>query len=109
MYVNGSVKISINYKKAAAMQWMRYGNTDVTTLDIFLDIPARWISISWYKNRVDTVMGHVQILKREESDIDDLTDEIQNNIDNDYRMTHECTIEGYEHPPIPLVKGSYGN
>ena len=49
------------------------------------------------------------MLKREESEMDALTDEVQSHIDHDDHMTQECTIEGHEHPPLPLVKGSYSS
>ena len=52
------------------------------------------------------------MLKRQESEsesgMDALKDEVQSQIDHDDHMTHECTIKGHDHPPLPLVKGSYG-
>ena len=54
-------------------------------------------------------MGPLKMLKREESDMDTLTDEVQMRVDHDDHVTHECTIEGRDHPPPPLVEGSYGN
>ena len=53
---------------------------------------------------VEAVIGPLQMLKREESEMDALTDEVQSNIDHDDHMTHECIIEGHDHPPpFPLL------
>ena len=53
---------------------------------------------------VEAVMGPLKMLKREESDMDTLTDEVQMRVDHDDHVTHECTIEGRDHPPLPLLK-----
>ena len=58
---------------------------------------------------VETVMGPVQIVKKEESEMDALMDEVQCHIDHSDHMTHQCSIDGHEHPPLPLIKGLYGN
>lgn len=54
-------------------------------------------------------MGHVQKLKKEESEMDAFLNEVQSHIDYGDYMTCECSTEGYEHLPLPLVKGTYGN
>ena len=100
---------SINYKLAAAIQMMGNGNTDVATLAGFLELPASWSSISRHMQMAEEVMGPVQIKKREESEVDALREEVEAHRENNDLLLHECKIVDHEHPPLPMIKGSYGN
>lgn len=81
---------------------MGCGNTCIATLAGFLDIPVL------YMKGVVVVMWPVQIVKKEESEMDALLDELQRHMDHNDRMTHQRSIEGHEHPPFSLIKSSYG-
>ena len=98
----------MNYRVAAAMQQIGYGNTDAATLAGFLDLPGSWSLIARHMKRVEEVMGPVQVQKREESEMDAASGEVEAQKEHDDHRTHECTIEGHEHPPLPMVKGTYG-
>lgn len=52
-------------------------------------------------------MGYMQMLNREESEVDALLDEVQSYIDHDDHVTCGCSIEGCEH--MSLVQGIYDN
>ena len=100
---------AINYKLAAAMQQMGCGSTDIATLAGFLDIPVSWSSVARHMKAVEEVMGPIQIEKKEESEMEAVRIEVQSQMDHDDHLTHESTIEGHEHPPLPLIKCSHGN
>ena len=87
---------------------MGCGNTDAATLAGFLNLPGSWSSIERHMKRVEEVMGPVQMQKREESKMDAASGEVQAQKEHDDYQTHKCTIEGHDHPPLPLVKGTYG-
>ena len=99
---------AINYQLAAAMQQMGCGNTDDATLAGFLDLPATWSVITSHLQQVEKVMGPLQIRMADESMENALADEIKCIKKYGTLEHHECTIQGHAHPPLPLVKGSYG-
>ena len=101
-------KFAINYKVVGAMQQMGCGNTDITTLSVFLDLPTSAAVVTWTLREVEAVLGPVQILKKEESERDAVALEVSLHQDNDDLETHECTMEGHTHPPLSMIKGSYG-
>ena len=47
--------------------------------------------------------------KREESEVDALREEVEAHRENNDLLLHECKIVDHEHPPLPMIKGSYGN
>ena len=50
----------------------------------------------------------MQEIKKIESETDALAHEIELARECNDLELHECTIEGHEHPPLPMIKGSYG-
>ena len=90
---------SINYKMAAAIQQMGCGSADVATLAGFLELPSSGSSVVQQLKTAEQVMGSIQISTRKLSEIE----AVRNGL-----LTHACTIKGFEHPPLPMLKGSYG-
>ena len=54
-------------------------------------------------------MGPVQIENREKREIEALVAaKIEAYCNNDDHEYHSCEISRHEHPPLPMIKGSYG-
>ena len=47
-------------------------------------------------------------MKKNESEVNVLVEEIAAHEYHDDIITHKCTIDGNKHGPLPVVKGSYG-
>ena len=87
---------------------MGCGYTDAGTLGGFLDLPVCSDTLRNGMKRVEDYLGAIQIRKREESEKDAVAEEIaMMKLKNDY-TEHSCDIEGHQHPPLPMVKGTYG-
>ena len=99
---------SINYKMAAAIQQMGCGSADVATLAGFLELPSSGSSVVQQLKTAEQVMGSIQIATRKLSEIEAVREEIKAHEENNDLLTHACTIKGFEHPPLPMLKGSYG-
>lgn len=46
----------------------------------------------------------MQIVKKEESEMDTLLDELQRHMDHNDCMTHQRSIEGHDHQPFSLMQ-----
>ena len=90
------------------MQHMGCGSADVIHLCGFLSLSGS--SIQYHIRRIEEVMGPVQISARESSERDSIMEEIEAKKinDSDGLKYHGCTIDEHKHPPLPMVKGSYG-
>ena len=69
-------QFSVNYKVAVALQQMGCGTTDVATLAGFVDLPSSGSAIEKQIKQVERVIGEIQIVKREESKVEALPDEV---------------------------------
>lgn len=56
---------------------------------------------------VEKLMGPIQLIKREENEIAAVADEIKAHIENNDDNKRECEMDGHDHPPRPMIKGSY--
>ena len=54
------------------------------------------------------MLGPVQLLLADESRKEAIADEIERTEKASDLEYKECTIAGHEHPPLPMLKGSYG-
>ena len=109
--LNGNAKSKryvLNYKAVAAMQQMGCGTSDMANLSAFLDLPTNADNINYHIKSVEKVLGKEQLAKREESEIEAVTLEIQENEKEEEMKMHECAIPGKTHGPLPILKGSYG-
>lgn len=87
---------------------MGCGYTDGGTLAGFLDLPICWDSLRNGLSRVESAMGDIQIKKREESEVDAILDEVKAHRENNDFEEHSCNMEDHQHPPLPMLKVSYG-
>ena len=99
---------ALNYRLCAALQQMGCGYTDGGTLAGFLDLPVNADSLRNGMKKVEQILGSVQIQKREESELDSVADEINATKEHDNYEEHGCTMNGHEHPPLPMLNGTYG-
>ena len=99
---------AINYRLCAAIQQMGCGFTDASTLAGFLDLPVTWDTMNYCMRKVEAVMGPIQLAKREECEIEALEEEIEAHHDYNDLLYHSCNIDGHKHPPLPMIKGTYG-
>ena len=53
-------------------------------------------------------MGWIHISKRHKSEINPLSEKIDAYRNHNDLITHECAVEDHGHPPLSIVKGSYG-
>ena len=88
---------------------MGYGPTDMGTLAGFLDINCSSHTIMKHMKAVEQIMGPIQIKKKEESMIDAIAEEVTETKAAGVYEEHKCKICGHEHPPLPMLTGSYGN
>ena len=82
--------------------------TDIATLAIFLDLSLSWSTLNWHLREVEKVLGPVEEMIKKESEKYALAVEVALHLQNNDLEKHECTIEGHEHAPLPMIKGSYG-
>ena len=108
---HGNTKYScyaLNFRLCAALQQMGCGYTDAGTLGGFLDLPVCSDTLRNGMKRVEQSLGSIEMRKREESEIDGVAEEIAAMRENNDYNEHSCDIEGHQHPPLPMVKGTYG-
>ena len=90
------------------MQQMGNGYTDIGTLVSFLDLPTCAETVAYNLQMVERVLGPVQLIQKDASEINSLQIELDMMVEKEAKQTYECTIEDKKHPPLPMVKGSYG-
>ena len=93
---------------AAAIQHMGCGSADVATLAGFLELPSSGSSVVQQLKTAEQVMGSIQISAHKLSEIEAVREKIKAHEENNDLLTYACTIQGFEHPPLPMLKGSYG-
>ena len=84
---------------------MRCGSTVIARITGCLDLPFCGHTIIKYLKEVEHTMGQVQIMKKNESKMDVLSEEIADHEHHDDLITHECTIDGHEHEAHSMMKG----
>ena len=100
--------LPLNYQLSAAVQSIGCGPADASTLSGFIDLPGK--SIEYHLKNAEKVLGKIQIEKRKLSEDDAVRNEVKAHKEHEKEglKYHECTMEGHEHPPLPMIKGSYG-
>ena len=88
---------------------MGCGNTDAATLAGFLDLPVTGDVMNNSQRSVEGIMGPIQIEKREQCEMEAVVDEVAAHIASNDMKKKEYNIDGHKHPPLPMLKGSYGN
>lgn len=78
----------------------------MATLIVFLDLPVPWSLVAKIMKQVEAVVGPVQIWK---SEMDTLVGDIESHKEHGDEKPHGCTIVDHIHPPLPMIKGEYGN
>ena len=99
---------TINYQLVVAMQMTGCGYTDIATLAGFLDLLTMWSAIAYHMLRVEKIMRPVQILLAYKSKKEAIAEEVVT-IEEAGDLEHKtCFIVRQEHPPLLMLKGSYG-
>ena len=88
------------------MQQMGCGPADAKHLCGFLSLPGG--SVQYHIRRAEQILGPIQILNRELSEKDAVMAEVEATKIAEKLEYHKCTIAGHKHPPLPMLKGSYG-
>ena len=65
--------------------------------------------ISFCLRNIESILGEVQLVKKEGSKTEALTLDIEENKKYDVIEIHECKIAGKAHGLLSILKGSYGN
>ena len=71
-------------------------------------LPTSGSSLIRRMRDVEKGVAPIQVVKREESEIDALHDDIKAHMEQGDLNTHERNIEGHIYLPLPMIKGTYG-